>query len=544
MRLRDLTSRTGAGADLRVVVPAGVSPRSDVVVTGVTLDSRAVVPGDLYAALPGFNVHGARFAAAALAAGAVAVLTDDDGLGIIEAAGAPGVPVLVAADPRGRLGGLAADIYGNPSAALTMVGITGTNGKTTTAYLVECALRAHGRRTGLIGTVETRIGDQRVDSVRTTPEATDLHALLAVMRERATDVCVMEVSSHALDQHRVDGVVYDLALFTNLSQDHLDFHPSMEAYFAAKASLFTPARSRSAVVCVDDAWGRRLAREATVPTTTLATTLATTTSLAGTASDTAPAADWVVEERGGGAFTLQEVSNGRRIGLVSHLPGHFNVANTALAALALLQLGLSDAETEAAMAVPPSVPGRMEVVAAGDVGSPRCVVDFAHTPDAVAAALAALRPSTQGRLVAVLGAGGDRDRGKRPGMGAAAARGADVVVVTDDNPRSEDPAAIRAAVIAGAREAVESGGATASEIIDGGSRAAAIAEAVALATVGSGDGVDTVVVLGKGHEKGQEISGVKHPFDDRDAVRAALAAATSVSPAAPAHAATAPEVTA
>ncbi|WP_345508561.1 UDP-N-acetylmuramoyl-L-alanyl-D-glutamate--2,6-diaminopimelate ligase [Terrabacter aeriphilus] len=523
MLLRDLTTRIGAGTPV---------DGPDVVVTGVTLDSRAVLPGDLYAALPGFNAHGARFADQAVAAGAAAVLTDADGRALLAGAETSEpfeVPVVVVDDPRAVLGTVAAEVYGHPSEHLTTVGITGTNGKTTTAYLVESALRAHGRRTGLIGTVETRIGDDTVESERTTPEATDLHALLAVMRERGVDACVMEVSSHALELHRVDGVVYDVALFTNLSQDHLDFHDSMDDYFAAKASLFTPERSRAAVVCVDDDWGRRLAAEATVPTTTLATGPA-----GGTA---APAADWVVEAAGpsghaghseAGAFTLREPATGAALALVSHLPGHFNVANTALAALALLRLGLGPHEVEAAMAVPPAVPGRMEVVAPGGPDGPRCVVDFAHTPDAVDAALAALRPSTAGRLIAVLGAGGDRDRGKRPGMGAAAARRADVVVVTDDNPRSEEPAAIRAAVVAGAREAVAAGSAAATEIIDGGARPSAIAEAIALAVLGAGAGspVDTVVVLGKGHEKGQEIHGVKHPFDDRDAVRAALAAVT------------------
>ncbi|WP_375869888.1 UDP-N-acetylmuramoyl-L-alanyl-D-glutamate--2,6-diaminopimelate ligase [Humibacillus xanthopallidus] len=515
--LRDLTSRTRAGDRLRIDAPDPAS--GDVVVTGVSLDSRSVVPGDLYAALPGFHAHGADFAADALAAGAVAVLTDPAGRTRLRALderapSASVVPVLLADHPREVLGEVAATVYGHPSEALTVLGVTGTNGKTTTAYLIESALRARGQRTGLIGTVETRIGDERLDSERTTPEATDLHALLGVMRERGIDACVMEVSSHALALHRVDGVVYDVALFTNLSQDHLDFHATMEDYFAAKASLFTPARSRAAVVCVDDAWGARLARESSVPTVTFA-------------SAPARGVDWVVDEGEGGAFDLREVAGARVVSLVSHLPGHFNIANTALAALALLTLGLDVTQVEEALAVPPDVPGRMEVVAPGGPEGPRCIVDFAHTPDAVDAALRALRPSTRGRLIAVLGAGGDRDRSKRPAMGAAAARQADIVVVTDDNPRSEEPADIRAAVVAGARETVASGDARATEIIDGGSRSSAIAEAVAIAVLGagSGDGVDTVVVLGKGHEKGQEIHGVKHPFDDREAVRAALGAA-------------------
>ncbi|WP_051511164.1 UDP-N-acetylmuramoyl-L-alanyl-D-glutamate--2,6-diaminopimelate ligase [Intrasporangium oryzae] len=503
MLLNDLTARLGA----EVSSPEAAS---GVRVAGVSLDSRAVLEGDLYAALPGFNTHGAAFAGDAIRLGAVAVLTDPAGAARLSGVE---VPVVVVAQPREVLGAVAAQVYGDPSARLTMVGVTGTNGKTTTAYLVESALRAHGRRTGLIGTVETRIGDERVESVRTTPEATDLHAILGVMVERGVDACVMEVSSHALSLHRVDGVVYDVALFTNLSQDHLDFHDSMDDYYRAKATLFTRARARAGVVCIDDAWGLRLASESEIPVTTLGTV--------------GQRADWTVEAGDGGRFALRDAAGMRELGLVSHLPGTFNIANTALAALALLSLGLDETEVEAAMAVPPDVPGRMEVVAAGGAGGPRCIVDFAHTPDAVDAALAALRPSTTGRLIAVIGAGGDRDRGKRPGMGAAAARHADVVVVTDDNPRSEDAAEIRAAVMAGARQAVESGNATA-QVVDGGPRSGAIAEAVAMAVVDASDGaVDTVVVLGKGHEKGQEIHGVKHPFDDRDALRAALSAATT-----------------
>ena len=516
----------------------------DLTVTGVSLDSRAVQPGDLYAALPGHHVHGARFAADAVGRGAVAVITDDAGAASIEEHGAPRVPVLVSDSPRARLGRIAATVYGNPGAELTMIGITGTNGKTTTAYLLESALRALGRRTGLIGTVETRIGEVRLDSAHTTPESPDLHAFLAVMRERGADTCVMEVSSHALHQHRVDGVVYDVALFTNLSQDHLDYHHSMDEYFDAKAGLFTPEHCLAGVVCLDDQWGHRLLERATVPVTSLTTT----------GSD----AEWVVvapqSEAGadagpgaaqGAAFRLHHRAGDVSLDLVSHLPGSFNIANTAIAAVALIRLGFEPRHVEAALAVPPVVPGRMEVVAAGGNGRPRCIVDFAHTPDAIDAALTALRPSTTGRLIAVLGAGGDRDRSKREAMGMAAGRRADVVIVTDDNPRSEDPATIREAVLAGARRAVREGGATATEVLDGGSRTQAITEAVAMAvrdrtdscasshssdsggtTGSSGSGaVDTVVVLGKGHEKGQEIHGVKHPFDDRDAVRSALSAA-------------------
>jgi UDP-N-acetylmuramoyl-L-alanyl-D-glutamate--2,6-diaminopimelate ligase len=517
---------------------------ADPLVTGVTLDSRSVQPGDLYAALPGFNAHGADYAAQAVRQGAVAVLTDPSGRDRLGDEVTDAVPVVVVDAPREALGGLAAEVYGRAGEALTMLGITGTNGKTTTAYLVESALRALGRRTGLIGTVETRVGDDRLDSERTTPEATDLHALLALMRERGVDACVMEVSSHALELHRVDGVVYDVALFTNLSQDHLDFHPDMEAYFRAKASLFTPERSHAGVVCVDDAWGARLAAEATVPVTTLATGVVTRPDgdVGGDGGGLGQDADWVVlpspeEESRPGAFVLHRPATGERMHLVSHLAGTFNVANTALAALALASCGVGLDDAAAAMAVPPDVPGRMQLVAAADEhtpGSPRCIVDFAHTPDAVDAALEALRPSTPGRLVVVLGAGGDRDRGKRPAMGAAAARRADVVVVTDDNPRSEAPESIREALLAGARATVDeqrASGAPVAQLVDGGARSAAIAQAVELATTAARTSglASTVAVLGKGHEKGQQVGAVTHPFDDRDAVLAALLAAAGES---------------
>jgi UDP-N-acetylmuramoyl-L-alanyl-D-glutamate--2,6-diaminopimelate ligase len=486
----------------------GTTTGPDVEVTGVTLSSQDVLAGDLYAALPGANTHGARYAAGAAAAGAVAVLTDQAGERVLAEEGVD-LPRVVVEDPRGVVGTVAREVYGTAEPALRLVGVTGTNGKTTTAYLVNSALTALGHTTGLIGTVETRIGDERVKSLRTTPEATVLHALLAVMGERGVDYCVMEVSSHALSQHRVDGVVYDVALFTNLSQDHLDFHPTMRDYFLAKASLFTPERSRRGIVCVDDDWGRELAGTATVPVTTL-------TSLADVE------ADWrVVPGEDPAAFTLTDGATTLR--LRSALPGGFNRVNTAMAALALIASGITAEQAERALLVDPHVPGRMEKVTPtdgpADPSLPLVVVDYAHTPDAVAAALAALRPSTSGALVVVLGAGGDRDRGKRAAMGRAAATGADVVVVTDDNPRSEDPAVIRRAVLEGARDA-----GTTAELHDVEGRAAAIDAAVRAAhRHGAGS---VVAVVGKGHETGQEVAGTVHPFDDRVEAAKALDAIT------------------
>ena len=498
---------------------ASAADLPDVSVSGVTLDSRAVVSGDLYAALPGTRAHGADFVESAASLGAAAVLTDPDGASRVAAAGI-GLPVLVVDSPRAVLGEVSAEIFGTRDLPLRMLGITGTNGKTTTAYLVHSALTALGEGTGLIGTVETRIGDERLGSVRTTPEAPELHAVLAVMAERGLRTCVMEVSSHALAQHRVDGVVYDVVLFTNLSQDHLDFHDGMDDYFAAKASLFTPQRARRGLVCVDDDWGRRLAREAGIPVETIATVHA------GAARDGAPEATWLitVDDADPAAFRL--TGPGVDLHLRSRLPGDFNVTNTAMAAAALVLLGEDAAAVGAAVLTDPHVPGRMEAVA-GPRGAPRALVDYAHTPEAIRAALTALRPSTPGSLVVVTGAGGDRDRDKRHAMGTAAAEVADLVVVTDDNPRSEDPGTIRAALLEGVA-AARAAGRHGIRVLEVGDRRQAIREAVA-AVWGQGESA-TVAVVGKGHESGQEIAGVVHPFDDRAELAQALHLAASGTP--------------
>ncbi|MGW2780929.1 UDP-N-acetylmuramoyl-L-alanyl-D-glutamate--2,6-diaminopimelate ligase [Streptomyces populi] len=473
-------------------------PESDVGVTGITHDSRAVRPGDVYAALPGARLHGADFVTQAAGLGAVAVLTDPTGA---ERAAATGLPVLVVEDPRGSMGELAATIYGHPGRDLLQIGITGTSGKTTTAYLVEGGLRTV-RSTGLIGTVEMRIGDERIKSERTTPEATDLQALFAVMRERGVDSVAMEVSSHALVLGRVDGCVFDVAVFNNLSPEHMEFHTGMEDYFQAKAQLFTARRSRLGVVNLDDEYGRRLAGEATVPVVTFS-------------AEGHPDADWRAEEVEVGPMdsTFTAVGpKGERITARSPLAGPFNVANTLAAIVALAAAGI-DAQTAAdGIAAVPGVPGRLERV---DEGQPYlAVVDYAHKTDAVESVLRALRKVTEGRLHVVLGCGGDRDRTKRKPMGAAVARLADTAVLTSDNPRSEDPLAILATMLAGAAEvpAHERGEVQVFE-----DRAAAIASAVARAKPG-----DTVLVAGKGHEQGQDIAGVVRPFDDRQVLREAI----------------------
>ena len=474
-------------------------------VRGVTLDSRTVRPGDLYAALPGATVHGADFAERAAAAGAVGCLTDAAGEGGARAAG---LPTYVVDDPRRRLGLLAAWVYGEPSDGMLTIGITGTNGKTTTAHLLASGLRRAGRSTGLIGTIETRIGDTVLPSVRTTPEAPDLQSLLAVMRERGVGAVVMEVSSHALALRRVDGTTYDVAVFTNLSEDHLDFHADLEDYYSVKASLFTPEYSRCGVVNVDDPSGARLAREASVPVVTV--------------SPSNEVADWRVVDAAlgpeGSTFTLLG-PDGERVRTGTVMAGDFNLVNAALAVVALARSGIDVELAAAGVQACAGVAGRMErVVRDGDPqGSagegPLALVDFAHSPDAIERLLATCRAlvGPGGRLLVVVGAGGDRDPHKRPAMGAIAARDADVVVLTSDNPRSEDPMAILDALVAGAGDVP---GATFEVVPE---RRAAIGRAVSLAGRG-----DVVVVAGKGHEQGQEIDGVLHPFDDRVVLREAL----------------------
>ncbi|MEU6401789.1 UDP-N-acetylmuramoyl-L-alanyl-D-glutamate--2,6-diaminopimelate ligase [Streptomyces sp. NPDC046985] len=467
-------------------------------VTGITHDSRAVRPGDLYAALPGARAHGADFVPQAASLGAAAVLTDPAGA---ERAAASGLPVLVTEDPRGSMGELAATVYGHPGPDLLQIGITGTSGKTTTAYLVEGGLKT-ARSTGLIGTVETRIGEERVKSERTTPEATDLQALFAVMRERGVEAVAMEVSSHALVLGRVDGCVFDVAVFTNLSPEHMEFHSGMEDYFQAKARLFTPERSRLGVVNYDDEYGRRLAREAAVPVVTYS-------------AEGRPDADWRAENVEVGTldstFTVTG-PDGQRIAARSPLPGPFNVANTLAAVVALAAAGLDPQTAADGVAAVPGVPGRLERV---DAGQPYlAVVDYAHKTDAVESVLKALRKVTKGRLHIVLGCGGDRDRTKREPMGAAAARFADTAVLTSDNPRSEDPLAILAAMLQGAASVPAHERA---EVLLFEERAAAVAAAVERARPG-----DTVLVAGKGHEQGQDIAGVIRPFDDRQILREAI----------------------
>ena len=493
---------SGLGLLLGVKLTAGSGAEPFSPVSGVTHDSRAIQPGDLYAALPGTRVHGAEFSPAAVAAGAVAILTDPAGR---DRAAATGVPVFVVNDPRARLGEVACWVYGDPSRRLRLIGVTGTSGKTTTSYLVEAGLRMAGHVTGLIGGVETRIGPELLASELTTPEATDLQALLATMVERGVTAAAMEVSSHALALGRVAGTHYDVAIFTNLSQDHLDFHADLEDYFQAKAQLFTPDYAEAGVVNIDDGHGRRLAVSAPIPVTTFSAT-------------GNPDADWRAENVRVGAdgSTFRVIGPGgveadAQLGLV----GPFNVANALGAIVALVEAGAGLEDAVAGVGSCPGVPGRLERIDTSGIDTDLTVlVDYSHKPGAVEAVLGALRPVTQGRLTIVLGCGGDRDRAKRPLMGAAAADLADVAIFTSDNPRSEDPLAILAAMLEGAIEVPERRRA---HVIVEPDRAAAIDLAIAAAGKG-----DVVLVAGKGHERGQYVQGAVLPFDDREVTAEAL----------------------
>ncbi|QRY60849.1 UDP-N-acetylmuramoyl-L-alanyl-D-glutamate--2,6-diaminopimelate ligase [Gordonia sp. PDNC005] len=481
---------------------------SDIEVSGITLRAQAAGAGDVFAAMAGTRTHGATYVSQAEAAGAVAVFTDPAGLETVRAAGST-LPVLVHPEPRSVLGAVSARVYGDPSSKLTLIGITGTSGKTTTSYLAEAALRASGKSVGLVGTTGSRIDGEPIPSDLTTPEAPDLQRLLAVMLERGADAVVMEVSSHALSLGRVDGCRFAVGAFTNLSQDHLDYHKTMDEYFDAKARLFaagSPNRAARTVICVDDEWGVRMARIASDgghPTVTVST--------GGTVGDWRVSA--VVSEARGSQRVSAVSVDGIAHDVLVPLPGAYNIAN-ALVALATVDEAGVDVDVAIRGLADVAVPGRVEKIDRGQ--DFLAVVDYAHKPAAVEAVLATLAADTDGRIAVVLGAGGDRDTEKRPLMGAAAVRAADLVIVTDDNPRSEDPSTIRAAVVAGA-DAVPASERRASDVREIGDRRAAITAAVAWARSG-----DVVLVAGKGHETGQEINGVKHPFDDREVLGEAL----------------------
>jgi UDP-N-acetylmuramoyl-L-alanyl-D-glutamate--2,6-diaminopimelate ligase len=453
-------------------------------VTALAFDNRLVTPGTLFFCVPGFTRDGHDFAQDAIARGAVALVAQRP-LGL-------GVPEILVDDVRAAMAPAAAALAGDPTARLTTVGITGTTGKTTSAFLVRALLEAGGRSTGLLGTVTAVVGGEQHAVARTTPEAIDLQRTFAEMLDAGDEAVVMEVSSHALSLHRADAIHWSVAVFTNLTQDHLDFHSDMEDYFLAKRRLFE-AGPEIAIVNVDDPYGARLARDFPAAIRI------------GLDAESAQVRATAIEgDASGSAFVVDGQA------LRTTLPGRFNVLNALGAVVVARELGVDDAAIAAGLARAERVPGRFEPV---DEGQPFAVfVDYSHKPDALEAVLRTARGLTRGRVIVVFGAGGDRDRGKRPLMGRAAAEHADVAIITSDNPRNEDPEAIMAEIDEGM-----STHPPAERVVD---RQAAIERAIALAAPG-----DVVVIAGKGHERYQEFEdGRTVPFDDVAVAREALRA--------------------
>ncbi len=478
------------------------------VLTGVTLATSDLRPGDVFVGVPGAHRHGAEFARAAADAGAVAIVTDAEGSAV---AAESGLPVLVVADPRARLGAMAAWVYGTQAGDRLplLLGTTGTNGKTSVSHLAEGMLRQMGMVTGLSSTAERHIAGEVIVSRLTTPEASEFHALLALMRERGVQAVAVEVSAQALSRRRLDGVVFDVAGFTNLSHDHLDDYPDMDAYLEAKLTLFTPDRARQAVICLDSPAGSVVAARCEVPHVTVATPAV--------AADPALAAgaDWTVD-------ILDEATDGTRFAisgppgrLVTTVPviGRHMAANAGQAIAMLVAAGVSWPDLVEALdggQIQAYLPGRTERVS-GPRG-PAVYVDFGHSPDAFEKTLAAVRRVTSGRVLMLFGADGDRDATKRTDMGRTAAEGSDILVITDHHPRHEDPDRIRAALLAGARRARPDG-----TIIEVSPPERAIGEAVAL----TGEG-DAILWAGPGHQDYRDIRGVRVPYSARELARRAL----------------------
>jgi UDP-N-acetylmuramoyl-L-alanyl-D-glutamate--2,6-diaminopimelate ligase len=464
-----------------------------ILITGVSIDSHQIEAGDLFVAVAGTKVHGATYAGNAKLNGAVAVLTDEVGAALIT-----DLPVLVVIDPRASAGAIAAWLHNEPMRDMFSVGVTGTNGKTTVTTLLHQIAMAASRQSGLVGTVETRIGAEVVEALRTTPEAPELQSLAAVMRERHMRNLFMEVSSHAVSLNRISGSHFDIAAFTNLSQDHLDFHIDMDSYFATKAALFSYKYADTAYVNIDSTWAKKLLEFQELPVVSISRNM--------------KSADWYFEriEVGTRSTTIAiRGTGGILIETTTKLVGDFNLDNLLMAIAISVASGIDPIDIAAITPSLTGAEGRLEKVDLGQ--SFTALVDYAHSPDSVVRVLETLRESTTGKVIAVLGCGGDRDKSKRPLMGAALLAGADIAIFTSDNPRSEDPAQIVKGMVSGLTLP-----ATSSIELD---RKQAIEIAVAAARAG-----DVVVILGKGHEPGQEIAGVKHNFDDRLVLAAAIEA--------------------
>jgi UDP-N-acetylmuramoyl-L-alanyl-D-glutamate--2,6-diaminopimelate ligase len=476
-------------------------------ITGVTLSTADLHPGDLFVGVKGFKGHGAAYAAQAREGGAVALLTDAAGADLAADAG---LPILIVENPRLALGEIAAWVYRTREQAPLLFGTTGTNGKTSTSYLLEAVLRQLGLVTGLSSTAERHIGDLTIVSRLTTPEASEMHALLARMREAGVRAVAVEVSAQALTHHRVDGLLFDVAGFTNLSHDHLDDYADMEEYFQAKLPLFQPELAKRAVVCLDTPYGARVVEEARIPVTTIAT-------IGHAAADAVEAADWTVEILDATpAHTEFRLTgpDGRSMVTREPLIGWHMAANAALGIVMLVEAGFELAAIEAALEADGGIraylPGRTERVS-GDRG-PSVYVDFGHSPDAFENTLAAVRQFTPGRTIMVFGADGDRDASKRHAMGRVAAEGSDILIITDHHPRFENPESIRKTLLEGAAQAEHQ-----PEVYEVSPPEAAIVKAVSLAKEG-----DSILWAGPGHQDYRDIEGVRTPYSARELARQAL----------------------
>ncbi|MFM1757959.1 MAG: hypothetical protein RL193_536 [Actinomycetota bacterium] len=467
----------------------GVEFEQDFEVTGIAQNAADVEPGDIFVAISGNKTHGIEFLDQAIANGAVAVISDTAGGQVASAK----LPTLIVPNPRRIVGEIAAHINQNPSANMFTVGITGTNGKTTVSTLLHQIWQRAGWDSGLIGTVNTQINHEIMPASHTTPEAAPLQALLAAMKERHCRAVAMEVSSHALEQFRVNGTQFKVSGFTNLTQDHLDFHGDMSSYFKAKAKLFTFGRSDLAVINIDDKYGAKLAESIEIPVVKISRSAK---------------ADWRYEEIQRFATSTQIKIRGKDgilIEGVTNLIGGYNLDNLLMAVAIAVISGVDPIEISANLASYTGAPGRIEQVNLGQ--DFLAFVDYAHTPDAVINVLKSAKELAAGKVIAVLGCGGDRDKSKRPLMGKALTA-AELPIFTSDNPRSEDPEVILAEMVSGLTH-------NGVVIAD---RKAAIEQAVSMAEKG-----DVVAILGKGHETGQEIAGIKHPFDDRKILAQAIA---------------------
>lgn len=484
-----------------------VGDAAGVTVSGITLATADLRPGEAFVAVRGATRHGAEFARQAAATGAAAIVTDAAGA---ELAADVGLPIVVVDDPRGRLGELSAWVYGTgrDDRLPLLFGTTGTNGKTSVSHLLEGILGQLGAVTGLSSTAERHIAGEVIVSRLTTPEASEFHALLALMRERGVEAVAVEVSAQALTRHRVDGVVFDVAGFTNLSHDHLDDYRDMAEYFEAKLPLFRADRARRGVVCLDSGAGREIVARAEIPVTTIVTP-----AIAENPSDTA---DWtveIVEERQSGTEFRLVGADGRQLTTTVPVIGRHMAANAGLAIVMLLEGGYPWDELVRVLdgeRIRAHLPGRTQRVS-GDSG-PAVYVDFGHSPDAFEKTLAAVRRVTPGTVVMVFGADGDRDKTKRHDMGATAVLGSDILIVTDHHPRFEDPDAIRATLLEGARRARPD-----ADIRESSPPEKAIVDAVSLV----GDG-DAILWAGPGHQDYRDIRGVRTPYSARELARRAL----------------------